>query len=657
MIILTTTYNCENYIEKCLFSIMSQKFTDFKCYITDDLSTDKTVTIIKNTIKDDSRFILIENTKKMFQPGNYDQVIRGLDIDGDEICVEVDGDDWLPNSNVLGYVDNVYKDKNIWMTSGSFKYHDGRLGFSKPPSQYDNVRKQTFTLSHIRTWKSWLWKKIEPKDLKNENGEYWDVAGDLSFMFPMFEMSGKKHYLFISETLYTYNELNPINDHKVNMDKVTKTVNKIRNMSSYKKISNDDTKTIDMVTPYRFDVIIKYLYAKSIIEGFKTDYFKEMYKEHLRLWNGFKEYDNPNKNTFESFDNEFKLIINSIQKKGFDPEVSKIPITEDKYIVNGAHRLAAALACNKEIVTKSANMPTDGQKDCSWDGLFKGLNLSEKYANQAAIEYSKLKNNVYVVTLFPSTKGDFKSAIEIIKNYGKLVYYRQINLKNNGPLNLMKELYVGEEWAGGHFNNYNGFRLKESLCFTSEHPTWAFLAEFDSIETTRIVKNKIREKHGVGNHSVHINDTHEQTLRLSKIFFNDNSIHHLNNTPQFNYLKFENTISSFKNLIEKNNLDIDDYCLVGSSPLSVYGLREGEDLDYLHINSFNIKDDKDLIHSHNEYGKNLYGLNYDEIILNPDNHFYSRGVKFASLNVIKNMKQKRNEPKDIIDINLINTLL
>ena len=169
MIILTTTYNCENYIEKCLFSIMSQKFTDFKCYITDDLSTDKTVTIIKNTIKDDSRFILIENTKKMYQPGNYDQVIRGLDIDGDEICVEVDGDDWLPNSNVLGYVDNVYKDKNIWMTSGSFKYHDGRLGFSKPPSQYDNVRKQTFTLSHIRTWKSWLWKKIEPKDLKNEN--------------------------------------------------------------------------------------------------------------------------------------------------------------------------------------------------------------------------------------------------------------------------------------------------------------------------------------------------------------------------------------------------------------------------------------------------------------------------------------------------------
>ena len=51
MIILTTTYNCENYIEKCLFSIMSQKFTNFKCYITDDLSTDKTVTIIKNTIK------------------------------------------------------------------------------------------------------------------------------------------------------------------------------------------------------------------------------------------------------------------------------------------------------------------------------------------------------------------------------------------------------------------------------------------------------------------------------------------------------------------------------------------------------------------------------------------------------------------------------
>jgi len=53
-------------------------------------------------------------------------------------------------------------------------------------------------------------------------------------MIPMFEMSGEKHYRFISEINYIYNESNPLNDHKVNMDSVTKTVNKIRNKNPYK---------------------------------------------------------------------------------------------------------------------------------------------------------------------------------------------------------------------------------------------------------------------------------------------------------------------------------------------------------------------------------------------------------------------------------------
>ena len=236
MIILTTTYNCENYIEKCLFSLMSQNFSDFKCYITDDMSTDKTTEIIQKTIKDDNRFVLIKNQTKFYQPGNYDQVIRWRAIDGNEICVEVDGDDWLPNSGVLSRINEVYQDESVWMTSGSFKYHDGRHGFANPPTSSRDVRKQVFTLSHLRTWKAWLWKKIEESDLKDEYGNYWDVAGDLAFMFPMFEMSGMEHYRFLNDINYIYNESNPLNDHKVNLKRVVETVNKIRNKNPYEKL-------------------------------------------------------------------------------------------------------------------------------------------------------------------------------------------------------------------------------------------------------------------------------------------------------------------------------------------------------------------------------------------------------------------------------------
>jgi glycosyltransferase involved in cell wall biosynthesis len=236
MVILTTAYNCEKFIEKSLYSIMSQTYRDFKCYITDDLSTDNTVNIIKKIIQNDDRFILIENQTKKYQPGNYDQVIRGLNIPDDKICVEVDGDDWLSDSNVFTRINEVYTDPNVWITSGSFRYHDGRVGFANPPINFSNVRKQIFTLSHLRTWKSWLWKKIKHEDLKDENNNYWNVAGDLSFMFPMFEMSGEEHYRFLSEINYIYNESNPINDHKVNMGNVINTVNKIRNKPEYKKL-------------------------------------------------------------------------------------------------------------------------------------------------------------------------------------------------------------------------------------------------------------------------------------------------------------------------------------------------------------------------------------------------------------------------------------
>lgn len=237
MIIVTTLYNAEKYIERCLYSIMSQRYTDFTCYITDDLSTDNSVSVVKSAIKDDSRFILIENKVKMYQPGNYDQVIRNnTSIDDNEIIVEVDGDDWLPDPYTLGRIADVYSNPDIWIANGSFKYHDGRPGFSSKQENLDNLRNARFTASHIRTWRAFLWRRIKEDDLKDDNGVYWKVTGDLSFMYPMLEMSGEEHYTFMNEINYVYNESNPINDHKVDLKMVTEIANKIRNKSKYNKL-------------------------------------------------------------------------------------------------------------------------------------------------------------------------------------------------------------------------------------------------------------------------------------------------------------------------------------------------------------------------------------------------------------------------------------
>ena len=238
MVILTGFYNAEQYIERCISSIMGQSFTDFKCYITHDLSTDNSVKLIKEMIEGDDRFILIDdNEKKLYQTGNFDKVIRNNpNISDNEVLVEVDGADYLPDGDVLKRIDGLYKDQNIWIANGSFRYHNGPVGFSSKQTNFHILRKTNFTASHIRTWRAFLWRNIKEEDLRDENGDYWQWSGDLCFMFPMLEMAGEEHYTFMSEVNYVYNAENPINEHKVDMSMVTDHAIRIRNKQPYQKL-------------------------------------------------------------------------------------------------------------------------------------------------------------------------------------------------------------------------------------------------------------------------------------------------------------------------------------------------------------------------------------------------------------------------------------
>ena len=238
MVILTGFYNAEKYIERSILSIMGQTYKDFTCYITHDMSTDSSVQKIKDLIKDDKRFILIdEYDKKLYQAGNFDRTIRNNpNISDNELLIEVDGDDWLPDSKVFERINNVYEDPNVWIANGSFKYSDGTPGFSSPQTNFDNLRQNRFTASHIRTWRAFLWRNIKEEDLRDENGNYWQWSGDLCFMYPMLEMSGSEHYRFMPEINYVYNGENPINEHKVDMTMVNDHATKIRNKTPYQKL-------------------------------------------------------------------------------------------------------------------------------------------------------------------------------------------------------------------------------------------------------------------------------------------------------------------------------------------------------------------------------------------------------------------------------------
>jgi hypothetical protein len=466
----------------------------------------------------------------------------------------------------------------------------------------------------------------------------------------MLEMSGYKSR-YINDLMYVYNLTNPINDHKVNHELQRKLEDEIRNKKPYKNLQEEKRSLFNWS---RFDLPIKNIFLNLLDKN--TNFGKDIYKEHLRLWNGFKEYNNPNKNTYEAFESDFIKIYNDMKSNKFDWNKSPVVVDSEDYLLNGSHRTAAASKLNIDIKTVQGIDIKDGQKVCDYK-LFESLNLDEKYMDAAALEMVRKNKDLLVVNIFPSAIGGRRELESVLNKSCNIAYKKHINLNSKGALNYMFQLYKGEPWAGNRNNNFAGFREKTRYCFPNENNMTVYLIELKDKSVAVDIKDKIRKIYGIGNHSVHINDTHEETLRLSRCLLNKNSIHFLNNSQLKDYSKFYNSLSCYEEYINKNDLNHEDYCLTASGVLSLYGLREAADVDYLHDNSHEIFDPNNNIHSHNNYGVGIYKKSYHEIIHNPENHFYCGNIKAASLDVIKELKQYRDEAKDRVDVSLMEEVI
>ena len=379
----------------------------------------------------------------------------------------------------------------------------------------------------------------------------------------------------------------------------------------------------DLLTHKRFDVPIKYMYASNLF----SEYYQNAYKEHLRVWNNFYEGE-PKKSGFEDFDNAFKSIINNVVDE-------PVPVNNEGHIANGAHRLAAALYHQRPINTRNTNDNENYHIECDYRFFIK-RGLSQTILKRAALEYAKLKSNTHVICLFPIAHTRIQEVMNIISEYCNIFYHSSDVLNSEGQLNLMKEIYLDDGWA-----NVEGIRKKGNQCFRGKTNITFVLVDAKNLETVKEMKNKIRSLFNVGNHSVHINDTHEETVRIAKTVFNDNSIHFLNNRKNVSFPNYKKLIADMK--------PNDNEVITGSTILSLYGLRDCKDIDLIYY-----KDPP--TDSHNQYLETHYKLTLDDIVNNPRYHLYHNGFKYVTLDVIKNMKKLRNEPKDRIDVKLIENL-
>jgi glycosyltransferase involved in cell wall biosynthesis len=264
-VIITPSYNNEDWVEYNLASIINQTYDNFKVLYIDDASIDGTYEKVKSIIEHDSRFTLIRNDENKGAAYNYVEYIDFASDSDDDILVHLDGDDWFFDENTLSNLNKLYNDYDYWMTYGRFVCYDGsdRLiestvyGVPHENFVHDHklYRRDMFKASHLRTYRKFLFKSINKIDLKSLiTGDYYWHAIDVAWGCIYQEMCPKNKigvpdfftcvYNMTPKNQVRSQERQSIENHKFEVE--------IRNRKKYKEgLSGDKLPLVNVFGEYR----------------------------------------------------------------------------------------------------------------------------------------------------------------------------------------------------------------------------------------------------------------------------------------------------------------------------------------------------------------------------------------------------------------------
>ncbi len=238
--VIVPSYNNSQWYKKNLDSIFAQNYSNFSVIYIDDKSSDGTADLVEAYIKLNKRENLVKLIKNEVRVGALQNIYDAVhSCDDTDICVLVDGDDFLANPGVLSRVVKEYEEKDIWMTWGSYiDWPSNTRGCAKPYEQHiidsSTYRYVDWRASHLRSFYAKLFKNIKREDLVHD-GKFFQSGWDLALMLPMLELSGSKQS-YIHDILYVYNNNNPISDYKIRAQQQAMFDGIIRRQQRYTKL-------------------------------------------------------------------------------------------------------------------------------------------------------------------------------------------------------------------------------------------------------------------------------------------------------------------------------------------------------------------------------------------------------------------------------------
>lgn len=219
LVVVITSYNNKDWYKRNLDSVYCQKYKNYEVIYVDDCSTDGTGDLVEQYSIESGQSHRTTIIRSGMRQGALAHIYRAVhSCDDHKIILQTDGDDWFVHDQVFTRINQEYQNPNVWMTYGQFRYYpSGAIGWSQDYPRhcikFNLYRKHSWVACQIRTFYAGLFKKIRYEDCLYK-GEFFRMACDKVFMYPMLEMSGGR-FKFISDVLYEYNRMNAINNDKV----------------------------------------------------------------------------------------------------------------------------------------------------------------------------------------------------------------------------------------------------------------------------------------------------------------------------------------------------------------------------------------------------------------------------------------------------------
>ena len=402
----------------------------------------------------------------------------------------------------------------------------------------------------------------------------------------------------------------------------------------------------NLININRIDIIIGIEYVDFYENQYNTNFFIDLYLEHKYSWNKLKER---NFHGREDFLKRFNTLIDSIKHEGNKNAIFTIKCENEYWVVDGFHRASILYYYNLPLNVKIKEddkvrfyyYPTNIY-------FFKNkmpgtiCKLDLKYCNYTMLcLFKQYYKEFSTIILFPN-KINLSSELQTkIKN--DLIYEISIsseNLSNNFKNNFIQMLYYNESWCKG-----GGYKKKADMCFDEEGYLKIIFIKKKNINDLNELKANIRKYYNKGKNSIHTPDKQEECDYLLQLL-NENTITYMCKTPSL-YVKFNNfnrLLIKLKEFCKSNDIDKKKICITSSSVLSIYGLRDCRDMDLFIDRKYIDIFKNSCFDNHNIYSiKNHYSNHFEDIIYNPENHFYYENFKFCELSIIYRYKKYRIE--------------